>query len=99
LRKVMIAVVALAASVLVTPAADAASGCSATYEPFSSVYEAGWGVSECPSSIQRVMLTCWQPFYPQYAYTMYGPWSGPDQTSVAVCRHGHQAIGASTQFP
>jgi hypothetical protein len=94
LRKFMIAVVAVGATVLAVPAAHAVPGCSAGYEEYNQTTQRGSGKSSCSEGIQRVVVSCYNAMVGG-VYTVYGDWVGPDQRSWAACDTYGWAIGAT----
>lgn len=93
----MIAAVAAVAMVLPVHVAEAAPpGCQAAYDSFHQGQQAGIGLSECDSGIQRLVLSCINTFS-LVTYVRYGPWVGPGQTSEAQCIRGDGAFNADAQ--
>ncbi|MFS8098809.1 hypothetical protein LFM09_16900 [Lentzea alba] len=97
MRKFMIAVVAVGATVLPAPAAHAVPGCSAAHEEYNQVKQLGWGKSTCSEGIQRVRVTC-HDMMGGVVYTIYGPWAGPNEASVAYCDPFGRALSAAASF-
>jgi hypothetical protein len=90
----MIAVVALAATVLPVPVAQAVPGCSAAHEEYSQDTQRGSGKSTCSDGIQRVKVTC-HDMMGGVVYTVYGPLRGPGGVSTAACDTYGRALGAT----
>ncbi|MEU0885286.1 hypothetical protein ABZ345_42410 [Lentzea sp. NPDC005914] len=99
MRKLTIATVAVAALVLPVHVAEATPPpwCSAAYEGFNQAAGAGTGISECNRDIQRLMLSCVNP-YTLVTYLAYGQWAGPGQRSRGYCESGDGAFAADVQF-
>jgi hypothetical protein len=99
MRKLTIAAVAVAAMVVPVHVAEAAPppGCSAAYEGFNEAAGAGTGLSTCDRDIQRLVLSCIDP-YTLFTYVVYGPWAGAGKRSRAYCESGDGAFAADAEF-
>ncbi|MDX8140783.1 hypothetical protein SK854_01580 [Lentzea sp. BCCO 10_0061] len=94
----MIAVVSAAVVVLSAHVAEASPppGCQAACESYDQERQAGYGRSEGNSGIQRLVLSCIDP-YTLFTYARYGSWVASYQQPTAYCAVGHSAFGADVQ--